>query len=209
MEGVVKFLIVYSHPNPESFNHAILLALKQKLEELKQEVRVRDLYAINYDPVLKASDLASFSQKKFAPDIKDEQDHIRWADFLVFICPIWWGGLTANLRGYFDRVFSLNFAYQETQEGIKGLLSGKTALFISTLGAPFKVYQDIGMIKSMNQTIDEVISGFCGMKTLEHKYFGSVGTCSYEERLKMLEEIKDLAEEIVLAGVKDAGSSRA
>jgi len=192
----MKFLIVYSHPNPKSFNHAILETLTQELKILKQEVVVRDLYEMNFDPVLKGSDLESFEKKNFPADIQKEQDHILWADILIFICPIWWGSLTAQLRGYFDRVFSLNFAYAETEEGIKGLLSDKKSLFITTIGAPENVYEQIGMFKSMNQTMDEVISDFCGMKMLKHKYFSSVGTCSYEERKSMLEDVKKLAREM-------------
>jgi len=192
----MKYCVVYSHPNPQSFNHAILETFVEELKASGQEVRIRDLYALNFDPILKGSELENFPKNIFPDDIKTEQDHIQWADILVFICPIWWGGLTANLRGYFDRVFSLNFAYAEGESGITGLLAEKKALFISTIGAPENVYRDMGMFKSMNQTIDEVIAGFCGMQLFEHKYFSSIGTSTLEERTKMLDEVKELAKRL-------------
>lgn len=36
----MKHLIVYAHPNPQSFNHAILGALQGRLQEKGHEVRV-------------------------------------------------------------------------------------------------------------------------------------------------------------------------
>nr|WP_155895040.1 NAD(P)H-dependent oxidoreductase [Bacillus sp. 123MFChir2] len=36
----MKHLIVYAHPNPQSFNHAILEALQGQLQEKGHEVRV-------------------------------------------------------------------------------------------------------------------------------------------------------------------------
>ncbi|EOP64209.1 hypothetical protein KOY_01521 [Bacillus cereus VDM021] len=34
----MKHLIVYAHPNPQSFNHAILETVKSELEEVKEVV---------------------------------------------------------------------------------------------------------------------------------------------------------------------------
>ena len=47
----MKHLIIYSHPNPKSFNHAILETYEVALKEAGHEVRVRDLYADAFDPV--------------------------------------------------------------------------------------------------------------------------------------------------------------
>lgn len=193
----MNILVVYSHPNMESFNHAILETLVAALKDDSHEVRVRDLYDLKFDPVLKGRELAGFKNGIVPDDVKIEQEHIVWADIIFFICPIWWGGMTAQLRGYFDRVFSLNFAYAEIETGIKGLLSDKKAIFINTIGAPEHVYSDSGMFKSMTQTIDEVIGSFCGMTMLEHKYFSSVGTCSDDDRKAMLVEVEQLAKRLV------------
>ncbi|PDY45356.1 hypothetical protein CN613_13360 [Bacillus pseudomycoides] len=35
---MMKHLIVYAHPNPQSFNHAILETVKSELEEVKEVV---------------------------------------------------------------------------------------------------------------------------------------------------------------------------
>ena len=69
----MKHVIVYAHPNTESFNHAILETVKSELEGKGHEVRVRDLYELNFNPVLGASDFISFSKGNTPEDIKEEQ----------------------------------------------------------------------------------------------------------------------------------------
>lgn len=189
----MKHLVIYSHPYSQSFNHAIMETYSRALKDAGHEVRVRDLYALNFDPVLKAEELAGFARGVIPKDIQTEQEHVRWSEIMTFICPIWWGGFTANLRGYLDRVFSLGFAYDEMP---KGLLTGKKVFLINTIGAPEKVYADAGIFKSMNVITDDVLFKFCGLQVIGHKYFGSVSTCSDSQRQVMLEQVKELASQI-------------
>lgn len=57
---------------------------------------------------------------KISDDVKKEQDYVSWADTMVFIYPIWWGGMPAIARGYLDRVFSHGFAYLNTDKSPLG-----------------------------------------------------------------------------------------
>ena len=43
--------------------------------------------------------------------------------------------MPAMLKGYFDRVFSYGFAFEFSDKGPKGLLKGKKAVIINTLGS--------------------------------------------------------------------------
>lgn len=189
----MNHLIIYSHPNPKSFNHAILDIYEQSLIEQGHDVKVRDLYAMNFNCVLDANDLEMAQDKRYADDVVAEQEHVIWADVVTMISPIWWGGVTSNLRGYMDRVFSAGFAYDFDANGLEKLLSGKKLVLINTMGAPYDVYEKTGMLKSITQTLDECVSDFTGLDPVAHKYFGNVVGCSDEDRLNMLEEVKDLA----------------
>lgn len=189
----MKHLIIYTHPNPESFNHAIKETLVRILKEKGQEVRVRDLYALSFDPVLKADDFKSLLAGKAPADVAAEQELIRWADQLTFIYPIWWGRMPSLAMGYIDRVLSKGFAYDYTATGPVGLLPGKKVYAFSTLGAPLAVAESSGGIKSMEQIIDTETFRFCGMEMIGHTYFGSVPTVSQDERKKMLVEVARLA----------------
>jgi NAD(P)H dehydrogenase (quinone) len=186
----MRHLIVYSHPNPKSFNHAILETYTAELKKQGHEVRVRDLYELKFDPILKATELEGFVKGVFPKDIHDEQEHIRWAEALTLLCPIWWGGFTSQLRGYLDRVFSLGFAYDETP---RGLLTDKKIFTINTIGAPESLYENEGFFKGMNKILDDIVFKFCGIQVVGHKYFSFVGGCTQEERRIMLEDVRELA----------------
>lgn len=56
----MRVLIVYAHPNPESFTHAILEHVERGLADGGHTHEVVDLYKIGFDPVLSAHDLTSF-----------------------------------------------------------------------------------------------------------------------------------------------------
>ncbi|MFA5088310.1 MAG: NAD(P)H-dependent oxidoreductase [Candidatus Omnitrophota bacterium] len=191
----MKHLIIYGHPNPGSFNHAILETLSRQLEKNGQEVRVRDIYALKLDPFLTVQDIGDFKKGIYPEEIKKEHEHIRWADAIFFIYPIWWGGAPAGLKGYIDRVFSDGFAYREDEQGPKGLLSDKRGFVLNTIAAPESVYSGSGMFGSMNQAMDDGFFKFCSMPVVGHVYF-SVIACSEAERQAMLEKVKKIADQM-------------
>jgi NAD(P)H dehydrogenase (quinone) len=107
----MNHLIVYAHPHPESLNHAILNTTISTLKNNGHDVFVRDLYELNFQPVLQPEDTAAMKEGHTPKDIKTEQEFINDADVITFIYPIWWTGLPAILKGYVDRVFAYGYAY--------------------------------------------------------------------------------------------------
>ena len=49
---MVKLLVVYCHPVPESFNAVLRDAVVESAERGGHEIRVIDLYAEGFDPVM-------------------------------------------------------------------------------------------------------------------------------------------------------------
>lgn len=194
----MKYLIVYAHPNPKSFNHAILETISGELKKKKKEFTVRDLYKIGFDPALSAKDLSAIQDGAVPKDIKREQNYITKADILIFIFPIWWSAMPAMLKGYIDRVFSLKFAYDITETAVVGLLKGKKVFLVSTMGGSKEDYQKMGGFKMMNMAMDMAMFQFSGMKVIGHKYFSSVPYVSQQDRKKMLQELKLLVKEKLL-----------
>ncbi len=58
--GIVRVLVVYAHPNPESFTHALLDHVERGLTDAGHSHEVIDLYAIGFDPVFSNHDATSF-----------------------------------------------------------------------------------------------------------------------------------------------------
>jgi NAD(P)H dehydrogenase (quinone) len=189
----VNNLIVYAHPDTASFNHAIMDAYVLELKASGHKVRIRDLYALGFDPVITLSDYEMIDSGDPPEDIKAEQEHISWAGVVSFICPIFWAGMPAVLKGYVDKVFSLGFAYSFQGDRPKGLLRGKKAVILNSTGGSLVYHQKSGMLDSIRKTIDGGIFRFCGIEVLEHRFFMGVPIATPAEREKMLSEVRDIA----------------
>ena len=186
----MKHLIIYAHPNPTSYNHALLEILTGLLAKEKHEVRVRDLYTIGFDPVLKAQDFISFQKGTVPEDIKTEQEHIQWADAITFVYPVWWFQMPAILKGYIDRVFARGFAYTITEKGLEGLLQGRKVNVINTTGGLEAHYIQAGYNDALKKTIDMGTFEVCGMEVVLHKFFYAVPFVTDKDRKEMLEEFE-------------------
>ncbi len=106
--------------------------------------------------------------------------------------------MPAMLKGYIDRVFSLKFAYDETEDEIIGLLKGKKVFIVNTTGASKEDYEKMGAFRMMNMATDMAIFRFSGMKVIGHKYFSAVPYVSQQDRKKLLKELRLLVKEKLL-----------
>lgn len=185
----MKTLVVYAHPNPVSFNHAILEQTLKTLAEKGHEVRVRDLYALGFEPVLSGDDLSALHGGQIPVDIKAEQDQIAWAERLVLIYPLWWASMPAILKGYIDRVLSYGFAYSMGPAGIIPLLKGKTIALFTTHGTPLAIYEQMDNYQAFSKTMDRGIWEFCGLEVVAHRYFGAVPSVDDAARKAYLADV--------------------
>ncbi len=188
----MKTLIIVGHPNPSSFNkNGILQAVKNQLTEMKHEVIVRDLYEMNFNPILSGSDFASFQSGQIPTDIKAEQDNISWANNIIVIHPTWWIGRPAIMQGYYDRILAFNFAFTVDQNGARGLLKNEKALIINTAGSPETVYDGWPDSKQLlSRPTTEGVWGYCGVPNVKHLEFYGIPMSSDEERSSILDQVK-------------------
>lgn len=102
----MRALVVYCHPREGSFTSAVRDLVLEKLAARGSEVRVTDLYAGSFDPILSVKELEGYET---CPDncasVEADVADLRWCDTLIFIYPTWWYGLPAILKGWLDRVF--------------------------------------------------------------------------------------------------------
>ncbi|NVN94810.1 MAG: NAD(P)H-dependent oxidoreductase [Bacteroidetes bacterium] len=169
-------LIIYAHPNPASFSSALKSKIEQTLIAKGDNVKVRDLYEMNFNSVLSANDLAGVYAGNTPDDIVAEQELISWANTIVMVYPIWWAGLPAIAKGYIDRVFTYGFAYKVGEQGIEGLLKGRNVILVTPHGTPKQYYEPSGMWNSMAQTQDKGIFEFCGIEVIKHFFLPMMGT---------------------------------
>ncbi|MDR4893199.1 MULTISPECIES: NAD(P)H-dependent oxidoreductase [unclassified Chryseobacterium] len=193
----MRHLIIYAHPNDNSLNHNLLNTVVETLQSRNQEVIVRDLYTIGFDPVLSLADMQEQRLGKVSDDIKIEQEHISWAEQITFIYPIWWTGLPAIMKGYIDRVFSYGFAYRYDQGIQKGLLKGKKTVILNTHGKSHEEYEKAGMDKALTLTSDHGIFMYSGLEIIRHLFFDKADKASSEDLEIWKSQVKNLFSEPV------------
>ena len=131
------YLIIYAHPNPKSFNNAILQQVKNTLEKKNILFKVIDLYSIGYNPVLSLEELKG----KNSEQTIEFQKQIKESSNIIFIFPVWWFRAPAMLEGFCDKVFTAGFAYHYKHLfGAYGMpvrhLTDKRVTALITHGAP-------------------------------------------------------------------------
>ena len=146
----MKVLIVHAHPEPQTFTAALRDQAVATLEGQGHEVKVSDLYAMQWNPVASAADFSSrenpeylvyaleqrlgVKKQSIAADIQGELDKLLWADLLILNFPIFWFSAPAMLKGWIDRVLVSGVCYGGKRFYDQGGLAGKRAMVTVTLG---------------------------------------------------------------------------
>lgn len=177
--------LVFAHPERHSFCGAMMDAACDELHALGHDVAVSDLYADGFDPVGGPGDFTAptggipfhyQSEQRhahrtggFAPDIAREQDRVAAADAHVFVFPLWWGGLPAILKGWFDRVLAYGFAYEDGMRYESGYFRERTALLGLATGGTRRRFSEgeaYGSIEQVLWPIQHCMLDYMGMQTL-------------------------------------------
>lgn len=129
--------VVYSHPWSGSFNHAILETVKFQLDFEGLDYNIIDLSVDKFNPAMSADDLKLYSRGETADLLADKYRHIlNKTTEIIFIFPIWWGMIPANLKGFFDKALLRGGAFNYDSKGnlIPGLHTNRTLLITTSQG---------------------------------------------------------------------------
>ena len=170
----MKHAIILAHPEPDSFNASVAKTYAQAIRVRGHDAIVRDLYAIGFDPCLKANERPDKPGQVIAPDVAAERALIADADVFVLIYPIWFGSTPAILKGYIERVFNQGFAFDGFQVGqMRPLLTGRRLLSFTSSGATNAWLDEAGLRLSLRYVIDGYLSRIFGLELIEHIHFPS------------------------------------
>jgi NAD(P)H dehydrogenase (quinone) len=108
----MRALVVYCHPSQDSFTSAVRDLVLAKLQAAGAEVRLHDLYATGFQPILTPGEWQGYLDcpGNCAP-VDGQVADLRWCDTLIFVYPTWWYGLPAVLKGWLDRVLLPDVAF--------------------------------------------------------------------------------------------------
>lgn len=152
----MKAFIVYWHPEPKSFNHAMFITAQQALIGHGWEVMTSDLHAMAFDPVSSRANFRSVKDPHylrpqieerhatevsgFSGDLAAEMAKLEACDLMIWQFPLWWFGVPAVLKGWVDRVFAMGRIYGGGRVYDRGALRGKRAMLSLTTGGPASAY---------------------------------------------------------------------
>lgn len=199
----MNHLIIIAHPNPQSFNHALLQQVIQASKQQQVDCHIRDLYRLNIDPILSWQELNASYQGIVPQQIQQEQQFILQADLITLIYPLWWMGFPAILKGYLDRVLTYGFAYKTEGEISQGLILGKKMQQFVTLGSHLPQYQALGWDKSLNDCLINGLFNYCGIHDIDYQFFGDIHLLDNAQRQQILQQVATKTKQNILA-VKEA-----
>ncbi len=182
----MNVLIVYAHPEPTSFTAALKNSAVDALTAAGHAVEVSDLYGEGFNPVAGRHDFISAADSQrfhyqseqlhasktagFSADLVREQTRLQRADFVAMIFPIWWGGMPAIVKGWFDRVCAYGVAYADGRRFDKGFFLGRRALLGLSTGGTRERFTDgdaYGDIERVLHPVKRCMLEYLGLDVLD------------------------------------------
>jgi putative NADPH-quinone reductase len=146
----LKLLLVYCHPDPQSFGAALRQAAVESLRAAGHELREIDLYAEGFDPVFSRAEKASYlsDTQRNIDGVAAHVEALRWAEGWVVVYPTWFYGAPAMLKGWLERVWlpGVSFRIASAKQRTIGGELRNIRLFvgITTSGSPWWWLKVIG-----------------------------------------------------------------
>ncbi|WP_191089700.1 NAD(P)H-dependent oxidoreductase [Nesterenkonia ebinurensis] len=180
-----------AHPEHRSLNGSLRRDGIGHLESAGHTVLDSDLYAMDWNPVVRQADAGTledgrfhvtadvrdaYLQERLPNDVASEQEKLLRADAVVVQFPLWWYGMPAILKGWFDRVFISGFAFgKDASTGQRlryeqGPFTGKRALAAVTLGDRPASIGPRGKSGELNELLFGLLHGtfaYTGMSVLD------------------------------------------
>ncbi|WP_165219128.1 NAD(P)H-dependent oxidoreductase [Affinirhizobium pseudoryzae] len=176
---MTKIVIIQGHPDPggDHLCHALAGAYGAGAEEAGHSVTRIELAQLRIDFLRSQAE-----QEEGIPndDILDAQEKIRAAEHLVFVYPLWLGGMPALLKAFLEQAARPGFAYDPGKGPFGGkLLSGRSARVIITMGMPAWWYRLVYRAASL-QAFRIGILNFVGIRPVHATLIGLVGDTSFD-----------------------------
>lgn len=213
-----KIFIVHAHPEEQSFSAALKNTAYDYFISRGAEVKVSDLYKMNFNPVGGKHDFSQIGNSKFfkyqmeqvnafqnnlfVEEVKQEMENFLWADTVIFNFPLWWFGLPAILKGWVDRVFAMGVTYG-AGKGVydNGTFKDKKSFLTFTTGGPAVAYGETGKNGNLDAILYPIQHGmfyFVGMQVLPYFVSYAPARATDEERKMELDRYKQFLSELHL-----------
>jgi len=172
---VARHVVVLGHPAADSFNHAVAERYCSTVCECGQEAVLRDLYALDFDPCLRWDQRPGHQAHPKSSDAAIEIAHLREADVIVFVYPLWFGMPPAIIKGYVDRVLGTALTPRDIKNHVPdAVLRGKRFATFSTSATTRPWLEEQGQFEALRQAFDGYLLNIFGMRDGGHTHFDAI-----------------------------------
>ena len=203
----MKVFIVHAHPEPQSFTSALKNLAVENFKRDGHEVKVSDLYEMNWNPVASAADFGGrkdsdylvyaleqrhgYETHTIASDIRDEVEKLMWCDLLILNFPIFWFSTPAILKGWIDRVLISGLCYGGKRFYDRGGMRGKKAMVTITLGGRPHMFGQNAIHGELGDMLRHLLRGtlaYAGFDVLPPFVGYHVPYIGHDERSRILDD---------------------
>lgn len=186
-------LIIYCHPYPHSFNHAILQSIEANLRTSQTEFVTIDLYAEHFHPFYTQAELALYHDGQTTdPLVVKYLQLLKHAQSVIFITPYWWNSIPGMLKGFIDKVMleGAGLSHTITKTGVRGELTNvKHCYVLTTSTSPTWYIRFVlgNAIKKIfiNRTLKQL-----GFQHCHWQNFGMISNSSLKRRQQYLAKLR-------------------
>jgi NAD(P)H dehydrogenase (quinone) len=141
----MRFLVLFAHPDPASFDAALHRRVVDVLRAGGHEIDDCDLYSEGFQPVLSLEERRKYNDES-APhaEVASHIERLRKAQGLVLVFPTWFYGMPAILKGYLDRVWLPGVAFTMVRGKPRSKLHQvERFAVVTTYGSPRSIMEGI------------------------------------------------------------------
>lgn len=166
-----RIALIDGHPdeNPTRLIHALVEAYSAGAHSRDHAVRRVNISELDFPLIGSTYDWHG----TYVPsDIRHAQQAILWASHIVIFYPLWLGDMPALLKGFLEQVMRPGFALDEqARPEHAGLLDGRSARIVVTMGMPASIYRDHFGAHSI-KSLEHNLLRFVGISPVESNLYG-------------------------------------
>jgi putative NADPH-quinone reductase len=186
---VRRILLINGHPDPrpERLCSALADAYVRGAHRAGHEITRIDVGQLDFPLIRSQADFMEAAP----PNIVAAQSALRWANHLVIIYPLWIGAPPALLKGFLEQVFRYGVALTAPGQRVEGLLKGRSARIVVTMGMPAAAFRlafgGFGL-----RSLSRGLLWISGVSPIRSTVLGNVEGAGAETRTRWLQRLEAL-----------------
>jgi len=180
-------LIITAHPST--------ISITKKIAEVYFAIKLENGTSVELIDLYRSDNFQSFlhfeNKNELTQETREQQyyqNKIIEADELVFIFPLWWGGMPAIMKNWIDWNFSECFILNCSNNKNHKLLKNKKVKIFATSSASNLLYFFTGLSLAIKHIFQKNFIEYCGMTLEEFHIFGNISNVNIYKLTKRIEK---------------------